>query len=297
MATLEDFRNNSGEFAEEPADVQDAAVQEEQIEQPEQTEEEFEAEEYDDVPDDESEPVSDDESEDEPELPPKEKTAFEKRMERERRKLEEELSKQYEEKYSKHQKVIEKLGGDPEKIEQMLTERQMQSEIQAQAQQLADYNGWDDSQTQWYIQQQTQVRQQELHQQQLEKEVQSLRIANEINELRDNPEFSGIMNLKKDISDLVAKSNGSLTVSQAYWALGGQARAQQMKREAEQRAAVQRRTRVVTKDTPSAASTEKVIPANVLAQAKQMGMSEREVRELMSFDAHNINDYRAKKKK
>ncbi|MGG3454241.1 hypothetical protein [Paenibacillus rhizolycopersici] len=295
MATLEDYRNNTGEFAEEPADVQDAAVQEEPIDEPEI--EVVETEDFEDVPENVQEPIIDVETEDEPELSPKEKTAFEKRLEREKRKLEEELAKQIEAKYAKHQKVIEKLGGDPDKIEQMLTERQIQSEIQTQAQQLAEYNGWDDAQTQWYIQQQTQVKQQELQQQQLQKELQELRIANQVNDLRDNPDFPGIVSLKKEIADLVSKSNGTLDVTQAYWALGGQARAQQMKREAEQRAAVQRRTRVVAKDTPSAASTEKAIPGNVLAQAKLLGISEKELRELESFDAKNINEYRAKKKK
>ncbi|MCM3703801.1 hypothetical protein [Paenibacillus macerans] len=296
MATLEDYRNNTGVFAEESADVQDAAVQEEQIGEPE-TEEVGGTEDFEESPEDIQDTFTDDEQEEEQELSPKEKTAFEKRLEREKRKMEEELSKQIEAKYSKHQKVIEKLGGDPDKIEQMLAERQIQSEIQAQAQQLAEYNGWDDSQTQWYVQQQTQVKQQELQQLQLQKELQELRIANQINDLRDNPDFPGIIGLKKDIADLVSKSNGTLDVTQAYWALGGQARAQQMKREAEQRAAVQRRTRVVAKDTPSAASTEKVIPGNILAQAKQMGISEKELRELADFDAKNINEYRAKKKK
>lgn len=294
MSMLEDFRNNTGAFAEEPAEVQDAAVQEEVTEEPEV--EEVEADDYDDTSEEQEDAVEDVSEEEETELSPKEKTAFEKRLEREKRKMEEELSKQLESKYEKHRQVVEKLGGDPDKIEQMLTERQIQGEIQAQAQQLADYNGWDDAQTQWYIQQQTQVKQQELQQQQLQKELQELRIANQVNDLRDNPEFPGIVNLKKEIADLVSKSNGSLDVTQAYWALGGQARASQMKREAEQLAAVQRRKRVTAKDNPTAASTEKAIPNSILMQAKQMGISEKELRELADFDVKNINEYRAKKK-
>lgn len=296
MSTLEDYRNNTGVFAEETAPVQDAvALEHEEVDVDELIE--YEDHSYENDVEDKQEPITDVETEDEPELSPKEKTAFEKRMERERRKLEEEFAKQYEEKYSKHQKVIEKLGGDPDKIEQMLIERQMQNEIQTEAQQLAYNNGWDDDQTRWYIQQQTQVRQQELQQQQLQKELYDLRLSNEINDLRDNPDFPGIVSMKKEIADIVGKSNGTLNVSQAYWALGGQARASQMKREAEQRAAIQRRTRVVAKDNPTAASTEQAIPSSVIAQAKQFGMSEKEIRELMSFDAQNINDYRNKKKK
>ncbi|MNP64592.1 hypothetical protein D3C76_1601000 [compost metagenome] len=70
-----------------------------------------------------------------------------------------------------------------------------------------------------------------------------------------------------------------------------------MKREAEQRSSVQRRSRVVAKDNATAASTEKAIPASVLADAKRMGISEAEYRELLAFDSNNINDYREKKKR
>lgn len=300
MPTLEEFRNNSGEFAEEPAaEVQDAAVHEtidvpdEEVIEEQDIDLDDNGEQFEDV----SEPDTDDFEEEVPELSPKEKTAFEKRLERERRKLEEELNKQFEEKYSKHNSVIQKLGGDPEKIEQFLEEQKMQQEISTQAQQMADFNGWDQEQTQWYINDQMQKRQAELQQKQLQRELQELRLANEINDLRDNPDFSGIVSMKKEIADLVSKSNGTLSVSQAYWALGGEQRAKQMKREAEQRAAVQKRSRVVAKDNPTAASTEQAIPGNILAEAKRMGMSEREVRELMSFDAKNINEYRQKKRK
>lgn len=300
MPTLEEFRNQTGEFAEDTAPVLDAEVpeQEEPAEVEETETEELEQEEYEEEAfESEQEPDTGDSEDDVTELSPKEKTAFEKRLERERRKLEEQLSKQLEEKYSKHQRVIEKLGGDPDKIEQFLQEQQMQQEIAAQAQQMAEFNGWDQDQTQWYINDQMQKRQAELQQQQLQRELQELRLANEINDLRDNPDFPGIISMKKEIADLVSKSNGTLNVSQAYWALGGERRAQQMKREAEQRAAVQKRNRVVAKDNPTAASTDKAIPSNVLAQARQFGMSEKEIRELMSFDAKNINEYRQKKKK
>lgn len=139
---------------------------------------------------------------------------------------------------------------------------------------------------------------QEQQQKQLQSELAELRLSNQINDLRDNPEYPGIVGMKKEIADLVTKSNGSLSVSQAYWALGGESRAKQMKREAEQRSAAQRRSnRVVAKDTATAASTEKAIPASVLAEAKRMGISEAEIRELMSFDANNINDYRERKKR
>lgn len=299
MPTLEEFRNNSGEFAEESAEVQDAAVQQ-TIDVPDEEaieEQDIDLDDNEEQFEDDSELDTDVFEEDVPELSPKEKTAFERRLERERRKLEEELGKQYEEKYSKHNSVIQKLGGDPEKIEEYLEQQRMQQEVSAQAQQMADFNGWDQEQTQWYINDQMQKRQADIQQQQLQRELQELRLANEINDLRDNPDFPGIISMKKDISEMVSKSNGTLTVSQAYWALGGENRAKQMKREAEQRNAMQRRSRVVAKDNPTAASTEQAIPSNVLAEAKRMGMSEKEVRELMSFEAKNINEYRQKKRK
>lgn len=302
MPTLEDYRNNSGDFAEEPAaEVHDADVPE-QDDIPQQEEDaDFEA----DTPEDDGQEQedwhiateSDAEDDPEPELSPKEKTAFEKRMERERRKLEEELSKQYEQKYSKHTSVMEKLGGDPDQILQHLENQRIQNEVQTQAQQLAYNNGWDEEQTQWYINNQMQQHRQEQQQQQLQSELAELRLSNQINDLRDNPDYPGIVGMKKEIADMVTKSNGSLNVSQAYWALGGERRAQQMKREAEQRSVAQRRNRVVAKDTATAASTEKAIPASVLAEAKKMGISEKEYRELLAFDSNNINDYREKKKR
>lgn len=284
MPTLDEFRNNSGEFAEEPAAEHDADAP---VEQPE---EEYEDISEDTPQDNDPEPDSDDFEQEEPELSPKEKTAFEKRMERERRKLEEALSKQYEDKYSKHKRVIEQLGGDPDVIEQRLREQQIVNE----AQQLAEQYGWDDQQYQWHIAQ----KQQQIQQENLQKELADLRIANQINDLRDNPEFAGIQTMRKEISDIVGRSNGTLSVEQAYWALGGAKRNQQTKREAEQRAAVQRRQRVVANDAPAAASTEKALPPDVLAQAAALGMSPAEVRELMSFEGiNNINDYRKSKKK
>lgn len=301
MPTLEDYRNNSGDFAEEPAaEVHDAdvPVQDDIPQQEGDTDFEVDTHEGDEqVYEDDYTPDTDVEDDPEPELSPKEKTAFEKRMERERRKLEEELSKEYEQKYSKHNSVIQKLGGDPDQIEQYLENQRIQSEVQAQAQQLAYNNGWDEEQTQWYIDNKTQQQRQEMQQKQLQSELAELRLANQINDLRDNPDYPGIVGMKKDIADMVSKSNGTLTVSQAYWALGGEQRAKQMLRETEQRAAAKRRNRVVAKDNPTAASTEQVIPANILAQAKAMNMSEKDVRELMSFDAKNINEYRAKTKK
>lgn len=292
MATLEDFRNNTGDFAESTAEVQDAAVQEEVQDDAEDTEEYTEPTDNDTEPDEDiDEDVEHEEQyeDDIPELPEKEKTAFQKRMERESKKIEERLSKELEEKYNPFKRVVDKLGGDPEQIEQMLQQRQ----IQAEAEQLAYNNGWDEDQTQWYVNQ----KQQDLQQIELQKELQMFRISDKVNDLRDDPRFPGIHGMKKEIADFVAKSGNTLDVTQAYWALGGEKRAQQMKRETEQRAAVKKRTRVVASDTATTASTEQVIPAHILSQAKQMGISEKELRDLASFNSNNINDFRKNKNK
>ncbi|MNV28563.1 hypothetical protein D3C71_1197570 [compost metagenome] len=291
MPTINDFRTNSGDFAEEqPATEQDAAASEEVIEDDQLLEDELPVSE-------EADDQQEIEEEDLPELTEREQTAFNKRLERERRKLEESLNQEMETKYAGHKRVVERLGGDPEQIERALQERQFANEVNARAQQMADYYGWDDEQIQQYSQQQVQQRQQQVQQAELQQELQELRISNQVNDLRDNPEFTGISSMKKEIADIVSRSNGTLDVQQAYWALGGQKRAQQTKREVEQREAVKRRTRVVANDSPAAASTEKAIPNDILRQGKQMGMSEKEIRDLMDFDSTNINDFRANKKK
>jgi len=285
MSTLEDFRNNTGEFAPDAGETQEQEVD---IQDEPQVDESFEEEGGESQPSSTS--VEPQDEEEDIQLSPKEQTAFEKRMERERRKLQEQMEKDFESRYSKHKAVIDKLGGDPDKIEQQLQQKQ----IELEAQRLADAYGWDDSQVQYYVQQESG----KLQQQKFEKELQDLRIANEINELRDNAEFSGIMSMKKEITDLVSRSGGTLNVTQAYWALGGAQRAKQVQREAEQRAALQRRTgRVVASDAPTAASSEQAIPNSVLADAKRWGLSEKEVRELMNFNATNIQEYRQKKAK
>lgn len=207
MPTLEDYRNNSGDFAEPTAEVHDADVPE-QNDIPDQVDEpDFEADtrEGDEQEQEDwhiaTEPDVDDDPE--PELSPKEKTAFEKRMERERRKIEEELrqslEQQMEEKYSKHKSVIEKLGGDPDQIVQHLENQRIQSEIQTQAQQLAYNNGWDEEQTQWYVNDQMERRRQQQQQSDLQKEIAQLRLESQINELRDNPDFAGIATMKKKL--------------------------------------------------------------------------------------------------
>lgn len=234
---------------------------------------------------------SDDEADTDTQLTPKEQNAFVKRLEAEKRKWEAEKQRDLESKINPYKRIVDMLGGDPAIVEQAI----QQNQLAAQARRYADEYGWDDQQTQYYIQQE-QAKQATSR---MEQELRELRLSNEINDLRDNKEFPGIIAMKKQIAEKVAKANGALTVAEAYWALGGQGRAKQMTREAEQREAMKRRQgkRVISNDSPNSASMEKAIPANILAEGRRLKMSEQEIRELMAFDSTNIDDYRAKKSK
>lgn len=227
------------------------------------------------------------EEEDLPELPEKEKTAFEKRMERERTKAEEkiraELSQEYEQKYGKHKQVIDLLGGDPDAIEQRIRENQ----VAAEAQKLAEANGWDEQETQWYINQRKQ-----------EQELKELRVQMQINKLRDNPEYAGIGSLEKEIVAKIDRSNGALSVEEAYWALGGPKRIEQIRLEAQMRESEKRKKqpRTVLTDAPTPNTSEKPLPPDVLRDAERMGISAAEARRLMAKEpAGDIEEYRKRK--
>lgn len=279
---------NSGEL------VTDAALQQAQteiIDDRDEEETDIPETEYTEQEDEQTE-VPDSEvqtdEEPEPELSPKEKTAFEKRMERERVKLEEKLRKQIEEetetRYSKHKQAIDALGGDPDKLLQAARDAQMQRE----AQRMADQYGWDEDQTSYWIEQQKQ-----------QQELKELRVQMQINKLRDNPDYAGIASMERDILAKIDKTNGALTVEEAYWALGGPKRAEQMKLEAQQReiANRQRPTRTVLTDSPTSSVGEKPLPPAVLKEAERMGISAAEARRLMSdTPAQNIDEWRAKRK-
>lgn len=298
MATLDDYRNNTGEFAEsgntdDTSTVQDAAEQETETDVEEELEQEY-------TTSDEQESTSQtsDES-DEPKLTDKEKTAFQKALEREKRKLEEEKERirlealeEAKKEANPYKEVVDLLGGDINAIKATYERNKMLTE----ANQLAQQYGWDEEQTQYYIQQ----KQSEQRQHSMEREIQQLRIANQVNDLRDNPNFPGIRDMQKDITDLVGKSNGTLNVEQAYWALGGAKRAEQMRLEMEQRniAKRQQERRKPQNDQGATPSTEKAIPAEIMAEARRLGIkSEKDIRELMNFNADNIQTYREKRKK
>lgn len=267
--------------------VADAALQEEEVLEEEQ--EEVDEEQQEEEETDEREEEAQEEEDDLPPLPPKEQTAFEKRMAREKAKLEEKLRQEIEaateSKYSKHREAIELLGGDPEKLLKAAAE----SKVLKEAQKLADQNGWTEEETKWYVEQKKQ-----------EAELKELRVQMQINRLRDNPEYAGISSMEREILQKIDKSNGALSVEEAYWALGGSKKAEQIKLEAQQREIAKRAKtpRTVVKDSPSNTTREKPIPESVLREAKLMGISEAEARRLMNSKASSdIDSWREERRK
>lgn len=275
--TQDDFREQeSGE------EVVDAALQEhdEVIEQ----EEIVDGPELEEVDHD----LADDDD-DLPQLSDKEKTAFERRMEREKVKLQEkleaELKQQYESQYGRHKQVVELLGGDPDAIEKRIRDNQIAQE----AQRLAEANGWDDEQMNWWYNQQKQDR-----------EVKELRVQMQISRLRDNPDYAGIAGMEKEILKKIEQTGGALSAEEAYWALGGKNRAEQIRLEAQVRESAKRtqKLRTVLTDSPTSGTGEKPLSPEIAREAERMGISAAEARRLMSKEpAKDLADWRARKTK
>lgn len=264
--------------------VTDAALQDETVITDDRDEEEVDTEQEEQQEQDED-VLEDAEEEDLPPLSEKEKTAFDKRMERERAKLQEKIDSEYKQKYARHDEVITMLGGDPDAIEKRIRDNQ----LAAHAQQLADQNGWSEEDTQWYINQQKQ-----------EQELKELRVQMNINKLKDNPDYAGISSMEKEILSKIDKTNGALTVEEAYWALGGKNRAEQIRLEAQVRESVKRqqKPRTVLTDAPTTTVGDKPLAPEIAREAERMGISPSEARRLMSKEpAGNIDEWRARKNK
>jgi len=284
---LEQWREQkeSGMTAEETQpEVQDAAVHEdpdtydEHIDVTDEVEEDIEPEEVEDTTDDS-------EYEDDIELPESQKTAFQKALEREKRKLaerEEELKQEYEQQYNPYKSFFDQLGIDPATAQQAIE----RNRIQQQVEQLAYEQGWTDEQAQAYLQNQ-------IEQERQADELNDLRVTVQINDLSDKPEFAGIKQMKDQIKQLIKESGGRLTADQAYWAIGGPERAKQLQREAQQREIAKRAKakRTVQADNPSVVPTEKPLPPEVKQAAAEAGISEREARRLMDMP-NDLEGYR-----
>ncbi|OZB90065.1 hypothetical protein [Paenibacillus sp. XY044] len=294
---LQEWREqgDSGMTAEDTQpDVQDAAVQEEIepeiVDDYEQVEDTSDYED-DDIDPDASEDTPDD-SEDEGDinLPEAQKTAFQKALEREKRKLaerEEQLKKEYEEQFNPYKAFFDQLGVDPATAQQAIE----RNRIQQQAAQLAYEQGWDEDQAQAYLQGQ-------LEQQRQSDELHDLRVTVQIGELADKPEFTGIKQMKEPIKQLIKDSGGRLTAEQAYWAIGGPERAKQLQREAQQREIAKRSKakRTVQKDETGSIPSEKPLPPEIQLAAKEAGISDKEARRLMDMP-NDLESYRKWKQK
>jgi hypothetical protein len=227
------------------------------------------------------------EHDDLPQIPQDQQTAWQKRAERERRKAYEEaetkLKAEYESQLNPYKSFFDSLGLDPKQAMEALERNKLNQE----AQQLAYANGWTEDQAQMY------VRQQELERKQTEMQV-NLRVY----ELADTKDYPGIKEMKGAITDFV-RSNPRASVEQAYYAVGGQALVQQMKREAEQRE-IQKRTqtkRTVITDVPTDMKGPAPLTADAEAFMRRTGMSEAQVRMLMQDQGpKNLDEYRKFKK-
>jgi len=211
-------------------------------------------------------------------IPQDQQTAFQKALEREKRKARETAEKKFKEQYETeystkldpYQKFFDQLGIDPQTAMQAIE----QNKIKQEAEQLAYQNGWDENQTQWYMQQQQQS-----------KELHELRVSVQINDLSDTPDYPGIKGMKGQISEMI-RQNPNMNVSQAYWAVGGQSLAQQLKREAEQREIAKRSQtkRTVVSDSPITQTGPAPLTPEAITFMRQNNMSEAQVRQLMQDD-------------
>lgn len=204
------------------------------------------------------------------EVPKEQQTAFQKALDREKRKAREEaertVKEQLEQQYNPYKSFFERLNIDPDKALEYIESNRIKQE----AENLAYQNGWTDEQKEMY------VRQQQLENKQTDMEV-SLRIY----ELADTPDYPGIKQMKGAITEFI-RSNPRATVDQAYWAVGGATLAQQLKREAEQRMIAQRQPkRTVVSDSVTPPSGPAPLPPEAIQFMRETGMSEAQVRLLV----------------
>ncbi len=237
-----------------------------------------------------------DEEEIEP-LTPKEQTAFEKRLDREQKKISEkvkaEMEEQYKQKYSKHDELVSSLGGQSvDALLEAAKEQRLVAEINRKSRE----NGWTQEEAEYHYEQEKQ----KIEQQKTQQELKTLRVQMQINNLRDKPEYAGITSMENEILAKIDKSNGALSVEEAYWAMGGAKKAEQIKLESQMREQVKRAQipRTVLTDAPVNNTAEKPLPPDVLREAERMGITASEARRLMNrSEINNLDDYRKMKNK
>ena len=285
MPTLEEYQQyiESGGKSSDELTLEDAAPAEEtetigseviEVEPEENQDESDEAEELEDSEEDlEGEPEGDYREEGD-KLPEKQQTAFQKRLEREKRKLEEEIRKQVEEQYTAHNTFFQTLGVDPQTAIQAMEQQAKRNE----ALRLQEAYGWDDNETSLY-----------LRQRELEEAHTQLRIQNEILALQNNPQYEGLNTLRPQIETMV-KRNPQMTVEQAYWAVGGPTLVEQTRLEAKAREAARRakpKRKVVTETVTPANSGNDLTP-EMIATMRMFGLTEKEVQALAKAPAIKI---------
>ena len=269
---------NLQKFAETVVDVPDDEAQNTENTEDIETTETTESEEITDSAESTEAEETTDDNEDLPELPPEQKNAFQKRLEREQKKIRDQVEAESIAKYAKHQKIIDSLGGDPDAIEKAFQEQEWAKEAQSQGYEKPEESAW-------YIAQKKQ-----------QAELNELRVKVQINELKDDPLYAGIKGSEKEIQAFMTRTGS--TAKEAYWAIGGEARAQQLKREAEQRAIVKKAQpkRTVQSDSSTGdAGALPPLPADIEVQRRQMGISHQEALDLLGSDYANIDDYRKQK--
>lgn len=273
--TLEQFRaaKQSGVdlYAKEEVKEDAAPVEQEVIEEQEVLQDEPQDTETID-PDGEVDPI-----------PQEQHSAWKKRAERERLKGAEEaesrLKAEYESQLNPYKQFFDQLGINPEDALKVVE----QNRIKQEAENLAYQNGWSEEQAQWYVEQQG------LKSKQTEMEV-SLKVY----ELADSADYPGIKQMKDSITDFI-RQNPNVPVEKAYWAVGGANLATQLKREAEQREIAKRSqsTRKVVSDNTAPLDGKSPLPPEAVAFMKREGMSEAQVRLLMSDKVpNNLEEYR-----
>ena len=277
--TLESFRaqRESGINPYEGMEEADAAPQEQEHVEPDMEQEDYQDNEQSDTS------AGNDDVEEHIEVPENQRTAFQKALEREKRKAKESAEQQYKTEYetqlNPYKQFFDSLGMDPQTAMKAIEE----NKIKQEAENLAYQNGWSDEQTQMF------VRQQQLERQQTEMQV-NLRVY----ELADTPEYPGIKNMKGAITEFV-RNNPRVPVEQAYWAVGGPNLAKQMKLEAEQREIVKRgqTKRTVLSDSPTDMRGPAPMPPEAVAFMKRTGLSEAQFRAQYMSDAPlNQTEYR-----
>jgi len=212
------------------------------------------------------------------EIPEAQKTAFQKALDREKRKAREAADKkfkeQYESEYSEklnpYKQFFDSLGLDPQKAMELIETNRMKQEAET----LAYQHGWSEEQTQMFMKQQ-----------QLEKEQTDMKVSLKLYELSETPDYPGIKQMKGAITEFV-RLNPRTSVEQAYWAVGGANLAQQLKREAEQREIAKRSQpkRTVVTDAPSNNKGPAPLPPEAVAFMRQNSMTEAQVRQLLQDD-------------